>query len=290
MTATNLLVDVILNFLSRFGFAQLYINDQSHGFYLVMERVNADFLKSRFPGPQSNVGLLKMPRIGGYLTYLGPNVSSYTSHYNVEMGDANATISTLINMIRSVSLSPNASWVDSVSIVFGLQQFIRYMVVELLAGNPDSITQRGNNYFLYQNDSQFSFFIPYDQEESFGTGYCEPACTRCNSSCWQRVAPGEFFTCLPFNSKCRPHPLSLHAWLLQQDVFVALYKRFVATVFAPLAPQRLAQYASVIGSALRGDHWYDLDWAGRAGFSQETFQKVDVATFADYLQGRAQMT
>ncbi len=41
------------------------------------ERVNKEFLKSRFPGPQkkNKIGLIKCPEIGGSLAYEGPNVT-----------------------------------------------------------------------------------------------------------------------------------------------------------------------------------------------------------------------
>jgi hypothetical protein len=69
----------------RVGFAQLWINSRFHGFFLLEERVNADFLKSRFPGVKKHeVGLVKVVGIGGYLVYLGSNVSAYKSHYDVK--------------------------------------------------------------------------------------------------------------------------------------------------------------------------------------------------------------
>jgi hypothetical protein len=271
----------------RFGFAQVWINGRFHGFFLVEERVNADFLKSRFPGvKKKEVGLVKVVRIGGYLQYKGDNVSAYADHYEVKAGDKDAVLATVANLARLVDLSSNETFVSQVSSVFDLARFVRYMVVETLAGNPDSYTMRGNNYLLYIDANNQSTFIPYDQEESLGIGLCEPDCDRCNSTCWQHLSPTQFFHCPPFVT-CRPHPLSLKAFDNMRDLFSALYAKAVSAIFSQLVVPRIEALAQVFEAALEGDPWYDLDMAGIPRFNASQYRATVVNPLIQYVQGRA---
>lgn len=59
-------------YIQRFGWAELYINDQSYGFYLINEEVNKQYLDSRFG---TNNGPLY--KCTANLTWIGPEVSLY---------------------------------------------------------------------------------------------------------------------------------------------------------------------------------------------------------------------
>mgnify|MGYP005993348605 CR=1 FL=1 len=61
-------------YIQRFGWAQLTINDQSYGYYLIMEDVDKHYLHSRFG---TNNGPLY--KCTSNLTWVGPEVEAYES-------------------------------------------------------------------------------------------------------------------------------------------------------------------------------------------------------------------
>ncbi|QLY40800.1 hypothetical protein HF295_08010 [Hujiaoplasma nucleasis] len=55
---------------------------------------------------------------------------------------------------------------------FDVDQFLRYMAIGVLLGNPDDYRAMGNNYYLYQDpvSNQWSI-IPYDYDHGLGQGW-----------------------------------------------------------------------------------------------------------------------
>lgn len=52
-----------------------------------------------------------------------------------------------------------------------IESFIKAMAVNVLTGNPDDYRGHANNYFLYFDESGMMTYLPFDYDNSFGTGW-----------------------------------------------------------------------------------------------------------------------
>ena len=148
------------------SFVNLYINNQLHGLYTMVEPVDGEFLENNYsdsdgdlykPDDADNEGL-----VGHDLIWIDAAYDSYSAielKSNEDVTQNNALL-TFLNKIN------NSSDFDA---VLNTDAMLRYLAASTAMSNLDSYQGTlAHNYYLYEESGAFSI-IPWDFNESFGT-------------------------------------------------------------------------------------------------------------------------
>jgi len=154
----------------RYGYTQLFINNQSMGNYLILENIDDQFLDSRFGNDKG-----PFYKCLGTLEYLGEDPELYrnatrfgSAQYSPE-NDAAQDFTLLRNFIRVINATSDEEFTTLLPEVFDIDLYTRILAVEVMTGNWDGLWN-GNNYFLYYNTGLEKFqYFRHDLEISYGT-------------------------------------------------------------------------------------------------------------------------
>jgi spore coat protein H len=157
---------------SRTAYARVFLtipgqhDHEDIGLYLIVEEVDKDFLKTRFPGTKGL--LLKPETISFGLRDLGNDWKDYLRQYQPRW---EATPKQARRVIEFVQLFENANdevFRQRVESYLNVDQFLRHLAVHTVTVHLDSILCVGHNYFLYLNPADDKFyFIPWDMNLAF---------------------------------------------------------------------------------------------------------------------------
>ena len=150
----------------RTSFVNLYINDELHGLYTMVEQVNDEFLEENFddsngdlykPDDADNEGL-----VGHDLVWIDAAYASYTA-VELKTNEDTTENTALMNFLYEIN---NGSNYDS---VLDSDAMLRYFAASTVMSNLDSYQgSLSHNYYLYEQGDKF-LIIPWDFNESFGT-------------------------------------------------------------------------------------------------------------------------
>jgi len=148
----------------RASYAQLFINNQDMGTFLMEETIDDQFLKSRFGNEDG--ALFKCL---GDLAYLGPDPQSYnTSYYIAQTPLAEQSYDLIRDLTFVINEVPDEEFVEQLQLIFDVDLYVRTLAFEVLTGNWDGLWN-GNNYYLYYNlDCNCFQYIRHDMDMSFG--------------------------------------------------------------------------------------------------------------------------
>lgn len=155
----------------RTAFAQVYLsvpgkhNKEYLGLYTLIEEVNKSFLKRHF---DSSKGLLLKPeRIQG-LPHLGDDWKAYTNYQaktDVRPQDAKR----VIDFTRLLDRADDDTFKKEVGNYLEVDQFLRFLAVNVLLSNIDSFMGLGHNYYVYVHPKTGKLhFMPWDLDLSLG--------------------------------------------------------------------------------------------------------------------------
>ncbi|WP_299004582.1 CotH kinase family protein [uncultured Shewanella sp.] len=150
----------------RTAFVNLYINNELHGLYTMVEQVDSAFLARNFndasgdlykPDDADNEGL-----VGHDLQWIDENFASYSA-IELKTNKTTTDNSALMAFLKVINQGGDESSVlDSDAI-------LKYLAISTAMSNLDSYQGTlSHNYYLYEQAGQFSV-IPWDFNESFGT-------------------------------------------------------------------------------------------------------------------------
>jgi hypothetical protein len=170
--------------------AQLYINGANWGVYSLAQNGDSDLIKDWFPNadgdrwraPNAPAGGGGGPGGGGggmfsgagsALTYVGPNLSSYTSNYELRhTTDTNRAWLRLTNAIFTLHFtSPTAAdFYDKVDSVLATDTWCWFLALENIFTDDDSYWNKGADYaFYYEPESGRIHPVEHDGNEGFVT-------------------------------------------------------------------------------------------------------------------------
>jgi hypothetical protein len=150
----------------RCTYANVYLNNQPWGLYMIVEEVNKTFLKTWF---NDNDGNLFKGDPTGDLKWLGANESSYYTKYELETNETQNIWSDLVHLIDEINNTPPSEYRDSMDAVLHTQEYIQAWAATNLFANLDSYMGSGHNYFVYHDSTTNKFrWIVWDVNEAFG--------------------------------------------------------------------------------------------------------------------------
>ncbi|TCS43782.1 CotH kinase family protein [Reinekea marinisedimentorum] len=143
----------------RRAFVNLYINDERHGLYLMVEAVDGEFLEDHYQNAEGD--MYKPDGTGSDLLWISDSFTDY-SGVDVETNDDTTDHGAFINFIDELNYGEPDDVID-------YDTLMRYMAVSTSLSNLDSYHgYYAHNYYFYEQDGVFTL-LPWDFNESFGT-------------------------------------------------------------------------------------------------------------------------
>jgi hypothetical protein len=156
-------------------------NSHMYGSYVALEVVDSDFAKRHFPDdPDGNIYVCATGS-GADLSYKGDSPDRYRNYYEKATNVTEDDFNDLIHMVYVLNNTPKEAFVQEVSRVIDLQQWLRFLAVDALAGNLEGglNTPKGDDYTLFcgKEDPRF-LFVARDLDTLFGEGDHSPDINR----------------------------------------------------------------------------------------------------------------
>ena len=143
----------------RRAYVNLYINNELHGLYLMVEAVDGEFLEDHYDNSEGD--MYKPDGTGSDLLWISEDFSDYTG-LNVEANDDTTDHGAFINFVDELNYGEPDDVID-------YDTLMRYMSVSTSLSNLDSYHgYYAHNYYFYEQDGVFTL-LPWDFNESFGT-------------------------------------------------------------------------------------------------------------------------
>ena len=135
------------------------------GLYTIVEQVNKSFLKDRF---ESKKGLLMKPEGIASVEYHGDDWRFYAHLYRPDSQPSLAQSTRVMEFANVVNLSNAKQFRDSISSYLDIDGFLRFIAVNALIVNLDTLLAMPQNYYLHlSKDTNKFVFFPWDLDISF---------------------------------------------------------------------------------------------------------------------------
>ena len=135
------------------------------GLYTIVEQVNKSFLKDRFG---SKKGLLMKPEGIASVEYHGDDWRFYAHLYRPDNQPSLAQSMRVMDFANVVNLSNAKQFRDSISSYLDIDGFLRFIAVNALIVNLDTLLAMPQNYYLHlSKDTNKFVFFPWDLDISF---------------------------------------------------------------------------------------------------------------------------
>ena len=135
------------------------------GIYTIVEQVNKSFLKDRFG---SKKGLLMKPEGIASVEYHGDDWRFYAHLYRPDNQPSLAQSMRVMDFANVVNLSNEKQFRDSISSYLDIDGFLRFIAVNALIVNLDTLLAMPQNYYLHlSKDTNKFVFFPWDLDISF---------------------------------------------------------------------------------------------------------------------------
>lgn len=154
----------------REAFAQIYVNDEYAGVFIIVEDVVKKSLERNY---DENDGWLydyhwqsqyRFEYLGPELERYGPDMFEPVTH------DTDPDFAPLVDMIRTMNEASDEEFAARMAEYIDLKKFAAYLAVENFLAGWDGVLGIGglNNFYLYQLKATRKFeFIPWDQDLTF---------------------------------------------------------------------------------------------------------------------------
>ncbi len=133
---------------SRTAFAQVFINDEFHGVYLIVEQIDKKFLSNYFA---DDSGVLYK-----------------TGETGLEVKTEGATLEAYDQLINTVNTFSGDALRDTLDKILDTEALLRNIATQNLINATDNLIDVSYNYYLYQEPkSGLFYFIPWDFNLAF---------------------------------------------------------------------------------------------------------------------------
>ncbi len=134
------------------------------GLYTVVEQVDRAFLKDRFGNGK---GLLMKPERVRAVEYLGDDWERYKAQYQPKHDASKKEARRVIDFARLIHRADDEQFRKEIASYLDVEEFLRFVAVNALLMNLDSMFMMGHNYYIYLNPETDKFvFIPWDLDLS----------------------------------------------------------------------------------------------------------------------------
>jgi len=204
------------------------------GLYLMEEAVADDFVAERFGSRKTP---LFKPSTYKLFEYIGDDWSAYAPIYDLKTKANPKQRQRIIEFARLVTSASDREFAERVGDFLDLDEFARFLAVEVLLPNYDSILTTGQNYYMYLDPGSNKLgFIPWDLDASWGNFWVGTRAEQQGASIWR-----------PWVGKVR-----FLERLMAVEEFRRTYRKHLEDLLARLyVPERLNQRIDAIAAAIR---------------------------------------
>jgi spore coat protein H len=136
------------------------------GLYTLVEQVDERLLRRSYADDN---GLLLKPQMVRGLPYLGEDWNKYVQPYEAKNDPQPAEARRFIALTKLVNEGSDEAFRSQIRSFMDVNAFLRFLAVNALLVNMDSILAMGQNYYIYHDISEDQFhWIPWDLNMSFG--------------------------------------------------------------------------------------------------------------------------
>jgi len=171
------------------GSAHIYLtignNTVDYGIYTAIEPIDKTFLRKRYGDIDNEGNLYKcLWQRGGPATLSLKHPDVLSEHwigvsnqlglqpaYDLKTNKNKANHDVLTNFILQLNSLNGDALKSYLDINFEVDNFLKYLAMNMLIGNPDDYWAKGDNYYLYFNNNGKIEFIPYDYDSALGGGW-----------------------------------------------------------------------------------------------------------------------
>lgn len=151
----------------RCSYANVYLNNEHLGFYILVEEINKDFLKRNF---NNQNGSFFKGEPNATFSYLGEDQLNYQYNYKNKSESQEAFVE-LMELVRSVNKFQNArlNGAPNLEDIFNVENCLRIFAINSLFLNVDAYNLLyPHNFYLYKNEETHKFeWLPYDGNYAF---------------------------------------------------------------------------------------------------------------------------
>ncbi len=153
----------------RNAYAEVFINGEYWGLYLMIEQIDKRFIKRHF---NENKGSFFKGEPNALFTDLGVSIESYRRKYQIKSKDFDQDWNNLVNLIQNIhqEKTTDEAYYINIDNLFEVDDCLRSWALNNALVNIDAYNMHfPHNFFLYQNSKDKKFnWINYDGNYSFG--------------------------------------------------------------------------------------------------------------------------
>ncbi|MCB9367432.1 MAG: CotH kinase family protein [Calditrichaeota bacterium] len=151
----------------RTAYADVTVNGEPLGFYIIVEEVDKVFLAEHFTSNSGN--LYKAADDGGTLEYRGSDQANYYAEYELKENEDINDWTRFVAMIDTLNNVPADRIVSSLSPILNIDGCLRELAFNMVISNFDSYTGSSRNFYFYEDPASGQIqMLPWDLNESFG--------------------------------------------------------------------------------------------------------------------------
>ena len=160
----------------RESFARLTVNGQYWGLYAIVEPIDQIFVKNHIDGGEGNLFEYNVPSgaqqpAWDFALTRGETIDGYVPEpFEPKTNEDDLDGTGLVAFLRTISMAPDATFVDEISQFIDPHVILTYYAVEAATAEVDGLTSffGVNNFYLYQLQGTSRFqFIPWDHDFNF---------------------------------------------------------------------------------------------------------------------------
>ena len=234
---------------------------RDHGLFALVENVDTNFIHARL---KHRTGAILKPSTRDPFADRGAAWAKYNQTYDPKTDLTEAEKQRIIEFCQFVSRANDRDFAAAIGNYVDIEAFARYMAVLVWLSNPDSILERGQNYYVYLHpQTRRLHFMPWDQDHSFG------------SFQWTALAPYETSNIhVPWVRGVR-FLERMNAVPAYRTAYLARMREFSTTLFAPARfTAQVAELAPVVRAGLQTEP------ARIAGFERGVSGQTGILRFA----------
>ena len=259
---------------SRSSFVKLYINDEYRGLYSNIEHIDEVFAAAYFDG--SGDGNLYKCLYPANFAYLNDNPESYKFEsngrraYELKTNDWVDDYSDLANFIKVLNQTNSEALPCELEQIFNVDNYLKYLAIDVLIGNWDNYAYNQNNFYLYHNQlTGLLEYIPYDLDNTWGVDWVNQTWTSREIYNWS------------YNGQPRP----LYTRLLEVPEYKARFSYYIqhyatTTLQENTIATRVNQLLNLIEPAVFDDLYRTYDY----GFTLDDFQNSGTIAWGNQIE------
>ena len=153
---------------AKVNHVRVVINGENWGVYANTEQFNADFVQERFGSRRgARWKVPGSPWGRGGMEYLGEDVATYRSIYDIKSSDQPAAWRALIAFFKVLNTTPLDGLEKALEPVLDVDGALRFLALEVALVNTDGYWTRASDYNIYQDPRGRFHVLPHDVNEAF---------------------------------------------------------------------------------------------------------------------------